>query len=166
MKVLFLDFDGVLNSEKWFMDHQEEIRATSGLLWRHKSELDPACCACVEKIIEDTQCSIVVSSSWRIGMSVRELRACLIEAGFPRIADAIIDRTPVFSEIDHEIDGRRAIRGDEIKAWLDKHPEVTKFVVLDDGDDMLIEQPLVQTSWAVGITAAHVHRAREILNGP
>lgn len=35
---------------------------------------------------------------------------------------------------------RRSIRGEEIKDWLDTHPEVTDYAILDDDSDMLEEQ--------------------------
>ena len=35
---------------------------------------------------------------------------------------------------------RRTLRGDEIKDWLDKHPEVEDYAILDDDSDMLPEQ--------------------------
>lgn len=166
MKVLFLDFDGVLNSEKWFRANILKIQSQSGLLWRHQCELDPECLARVTRIIEDTQCKVVVSSSWRIGMSVQELQECLKAAGGPVIADAIIDTTPTWSEIEMTIKGRTAIRGDEVQAWLDEHLDVERHVILDDDSDFLEGQPLVQTSWSAGITEMHVLHAKEILNGP
>jgi hypothetical protein len=35
---------------------------------------------------------------------------------------------------------RRMLRGEEIKDWLDNHPEVEDYVILDDDSDMLPEQ--------------------------
>jgi hypothetical protein len=35
---------------------------------------------------------------------------------------------------------RRTLRGEEIKDWLDNHPEVEDYVILDDDSDMLPEQ--------------------------
>jgi hypothetical protein len=32
------------------------------------------------------------------------------------------------------------IRGEEIKAWLHQHPEVTRYAIVDDDSDMLPEQ--------------------------
>jgi len=36
-------------------------------------------------------------------------------------------------------------RRDEIRAWLKRHPKVTRFAVIDDEDDELDELPLFQT---------------------
>ncbi len=35
---------------------------------------------------------------------------------------------------------RRSIRGEEIQAWLDEHPEVEDYAILDDDSDMLDHQ--------------------------
>ena len=35
---------------------------------------------------------------------------------------------------------RRTLRGEEIQDWLDKHPEVTDYAILDDDSDMTDEQ--------------------------
>jgi hypothetical protein len=35
---------------------------------------------------------------------------------------------------------RRTLRGEEIKDWLDNHPEVEDYAILDDDSDMLPEQ--------------------------
>lgn len=57
-------------------------------------------------------------------------------------------------------------RGSEIKEWLDAHPEVTNYVIIDDDNDMLDEQEphFVQTSWYDGINDYNVEKAIEILN--
>jgi hypothetical protein len=43
-------------------------------------------------------------------------------------------------------------RRDEILAWLDGHPEVARYAVIDDEDDELDELPLFQPSSATGLT--------------
>lgn len=57
-------------------------------------------------------------------------------------------------------------RGEEIQMWLDEHPEVTNYVIIDDDNDMLDSQEshLVQTSWYDGIQDYNVERAINILN--
>lgn len=57
-------------------------------------------------------------------------------------------------------------RGKEIQAWLDLHPDVTDFVIIDDRNDM---QPnmnhLVQTVLKDGLTEELAAKAIKILNG-
>ena len=43
-------------------------------------------------------------------------------------------------------------RRDEVRAWLKNHPEVARFVVVDDEDDELDDLPLFQPSPRTGLT--------------
>lgn len=69
-----------------------------------------------------TGCSVVLSSSWRHHPDG-------VENVSKRVVE-LLDKTPHLS----------GCRGDEIKAWLDAHPEVEKYAILDDDSDMLKEQ--------------------------
>lgn len=65
--------------------------------------------------------------------------------------------------------GERAYRGHEIQDWLDRHPEVTNWVALDDDSDFLDSQlrNLVQADGTIGLTETLAYRATYILNnGP
>jgi len=57
-------------------------------------------------------------------------------------------------------------RGDEIEAWLNEHPEVKKFVILDDDNDMRnLMDHLIQTDfYKKGLTSELADKAIEILN--
>jgi HAD domain in Swiss Army Knife RNA repair proteins len=46
----------------------------------------------------------------------------------------------------------RRPRRDEILTWLKKHPDVTRFAVIDDDDDELDDLPLFQPSPDTGLT--------------
>lgn len=137
MKVLFLDMDGVVNSSAG--------HATG--LFKTVFPVDPHMAFMVGKIHLDTDCKVVLSSSWR---------------HHPESVKLINERlVPLFDKTGHEgLDPTRppgienCQRGREIKAWLDKHPEVTKYAILDDENDMLPEQQsnFFKTSWSTGIT--------------
>ena len=43
-------------------------------------------------------------------------------------------------------------RGDEIKEWLNRHPEVTQYAILEDDEDFYPDQHLFKTSWQTGLT--------------
>lgn len=124
MKVLFLDVDGVLNS----------INTTS--FKNNPWPTDPYMCFLVGKIQLDTDCAIVVSSSWRHHPEGMEL--------LRKRFNNVIDKTGS--------DGR--CRGDEIQAWLDQHPEVTAYAILDDDADMLVGQAenFFKTTFQDGLT--------------
>lgn len=70
---------------------------------------------------------IVVTSTWRLHDNYKE---CLINGGL-RSGIEILGCTPRFS-------GQS--RGAEIKAYLEEHPEIIYYVIIDDEEDMLPEQ--------------------------
>lgn len=126
-KIIFLDIDGVVNCCNTRQRHRGFIG------------IDPYMAFIVGKIVLDTGASVVLSSSWRCFTDGRaEVEKQVVKC---------IDQTPVLNSV-----GK--IRGDEIKAWLDKHPEVEDYVILDDNSDMLEEQMshFYKTKWETGIT--------------
>lgn len=149
MKVVFLDIDGVLNSNEWFKRHP-----TPG-----KWALDRTCVQRINIICEKAKADVVISSSWRLHMKPQYLIEILVSHG---LTASVIGLTPrLFYGL------KEADRGDEIGTWLDKFGQegnIEKFVILDDYDDMNIYSPyLVQTSPEVGITDIDVKLAISIL---
>ena len=116
MKVLFLDFDGVLNSEASF--RYEINRKTRNV----SDTLSAIACSNLQYILEqDREIKLVISSTWRKLHTQVELQNILSSYGVE--AARIIGKTPsVFS----------GHRGQEIHNWLDSNPNVTKYVILDD----------------------------------
>lgn len=159
MKVLFLDIDGVLNSSAWAERHGDG--------WNRR--FDPLAVERLERILRETGCAIVVSSSWRVGRTLEQCRAELACAGIGRLANRrIVALTPDHNE---PLPGSSIVlarpRGDEIDAWLQAHPDVTSYVILDDNDDMgKHEHRLVQTTWNRGLEDHHARRAIEMFQQP
>ena len=118
--------------------------------------LDERAIVQLKKIIEATNAEIVLSSSWRWYKETRDkIHHQLRQKGID-----FVDTTP------REIDITMS-RGAEIKAWLDNHPEVEKFVILDD-DELQIEEYLpyhVKTNFKYGLTREKAAEAIKILNG-
>lgn len=147
MKVLFLDFDGVLvNRRSWYV--RSGCTATA----------DPPCVAALNKITDSTNAQIVVSSTWRIGRTIVELRQLLRAWG---VTGTVLARTPHM--------GFSVRRCSEIKAWIDMYEAsrelVESFVIVDDDDDMDALSPfLVQTDFEEGLTDAHAEKAIALLN--
>lgn len=161
MKVLFLDFDGVLNARPQWPPYasipRKADRATY-LAWCADTMLDPAMCARVERVCCETGARVVVSSSWRFEHTLPELRWMLTRVGF--------DASLVVGKIGREGEGRRS-RGEAIRQWLSYRPEVTRHAVVDD---RAIEQGItgdcvVRTNADVGITDHDAERAIAILRG-
>lgn len=136
MKVLFLDIDGVVNCSSTRQRHRGMIG------------IDPLLAFRVGKIVLDTECTVVLSSSWR---------------NWPEGVDEV--RHQVYEIYDVTPNLKSGFRGDEVKAWLDKHPEVERYAILDDDSDFHADQPLFQTSWTKGITDDLVRRVTEYMNG-
>lgn len=144
MKILFLDIDGVCNSLAYAMKNGMN-------LW---NKVDPDAVAIVQRIIEETGCKVVLSSTWRLYPdSLKVVRSEVCE---------FIDCTPnMQGDAGHY--GITA-RGLEIKDWLDRHPEVERYAILDDNSDMLPGQPLFKTTFNNGINNKIADRVIKYLN--
>lgn len=156
MKVLFLDFDGVLNSHK-FITHQANHTNQSIVSMRDpKTMIDPEAVKILNKIIEATGAKVVISSSWRHLHEWEELQEMLIARGFE---GEVIGQTP-----DAAVSGPD--RGHEIQEWLDAHLDVESFVIIDDSSDMAhLMDKLVSTSFYTGLLESHIEPAIKHLNG-
>ena len=107
MKVIFLDIDGVLNGVEYQTESTEETP-----LDRTRLEL-------VRSLVEQSGAKVVLSSTrksyWEAGSG--------FDLIFRECGVLISDITPIL--------GRKSI---EIPAYLKEHPEVEKFVIIDDAE--------------------------------
>lgn len=150
MKVIFLDFDGVLNSSKYLLRCEA-----------HGVAIDPSRMILLKQIVDATNAKIVLSTSWREHWS-KNSRECdsigvLINDIFSKYGLLIWDKTP-------ELHARRE---KEIKSWLDKHPEVKNFVVLDDrllSADYLNGHFIKTSNYFDGLDEEDVQKVIAILN--
>ena len=67
MKVIFLDIDGVLNCQDTFIKRYEKKKITG----YYELEIDIDMVKRLAKIVEETNSLIVLSSSWRIFLSMK-----------------------------------------------------------------------------------------------
>lgn len=112
IKILFLDIDGVVNNRKTPLDLSKDE------FW----PIDKYMAFLIGRLVDRVDAKIVLSSAWRgYPNGVKEVE---------KRVGKVFDSTKSFSNI----------RGEEIKEWLDRHPEVTKYAILDDENDMLPEQ--------------------------
>lgn len=176
MKVLFLDIDGVLNSENWFgyrlyciknnmFNEVINFVNTNDERIKYKlSMIDDRAIANLNRIIEETGCKVVLSSSWRSCVEAENtLTEYLLKLkGFKY---EFYDVTPRLWFNDFS-----TRRGEEIKFWLDKESEnheIESFIILDDDySDILPEQMnnFIHIDGQVGLTDKDVFAAIEILN--
>jgi hypothetical protein len=122
-RVLFLDFDGVLITPRSHL----ALGRQSGLM----VDPDPVALGAVRKVC-DTGVRIVVSSTWRL--AVARCRRFLEEHELTAYLHA--DWATPDSSRDAGGVYISKTRGEEIAAWLARHPEVRTFRILDDDTAM------------------------------
>lgn len=135
MRVLFLDIDGVCNSAEYAKRRYEE-RGYGGLMG-----IDHQLALKVRRIVAETGCSVVLSSTWRLWQTSRdEVRRDVCD---------FIDCTK-----DLQRGAKRGVveRGHEVAEWLSRHPSVTQYAILDDDSDFLPGQWLFKTTFDKGLT--------------
>ena len=111
MKVIFLDVDGVLNSEKNLLEA------------KGKSELFDRPLALLKELVESTKAKIVVSSTWRIGCSKSGRNSWYGEGIFKTLTDRLAEYQMEVYDITPVINKPGVQRGDEIRAWLENAKE-------------------------------------------
>jgi hypothetical protein len=151
MKILFIDFDGVLNNKaSWFKAGQiEKYDDPSDYLVEDLvTKLNP--------IVEQSGCNIVISSSWRNDHPLSEIKKFLTKKGF-LYAAKIIDVTKNISPRNRE---------NEVHEWLTRHANVKKFAIIDDVEFFFPEvfpRQFVKTDYTYGLTDENVNSVIEIL---
>ena len=118
MKIIFLDFDGVMDTS--YYDHILSKEGKPGND-EYGAVFDPYCIRNLKRIIEETEADIVVSSSWKYMMSYQDFLNMWKDRGLPGF---ITDVTP------NPVDRRK--RGDEIDAWIEECKTECQYVIIDD----------------------------------
>lgn len=144
MRVIFLDIDGVLNSEKDPPDSPAILPDKIKLLNQ----------------LGGNGVVFVLSSSWRSQWGFYELRKIFREAGFK---GRLVDYTTMMWE---DLEGNVLHRGGQIKLWIKMHRDsIEGYVILDDCN---LKCPEVEDNWVktqarTGVTQKDIDRAKEIL---
>lgn len=163
-RVLFLDIDGVLNSNFWNDTHQREI-SDGTLIDADKIKL-------LALLVNSTQAKIILHSGWRVWfddklnptrkeaqrlVDMLAMEGLTIDGVTPDLTTEDIRRTKKFS----------MVKADEILLWLKEHEDVSAWVVLDDLDlhNVQIEEHQVKPDQKVGLTEEDVRMAETILLG-
>jgi hypothetical protein len=136
---VLLDIDGVLCTAK------ERGRG-----------LNPQCVSNLNWLTARANADIVVSSTWRFMKDVDERLRTGGVRGKIIGCTPDLSRAKVIPSTSLETGTKiylGATRGEEIQAWLDRHPK-RPFVILDDDDDMGPLKPfLIQCTFEHGLTA-------------
>lgn len=150
-KIIFLDFDGVLNTE-----HYQGLLQYQGKPWQDEygAFFDPKAVKQLKRIIDTTDADIVVESSWKyLGLdAMKELWEVR------NLPGTIIDITP-------SLLGKN--KGVEIASWLSKYAKQDlRYVIIDDEFVILDSQlpHFILTNPYEGITEEQANRAISMLN--
>lgn len=141
MKVIFLDFDGVV------LPFGHTNAQTKVII-----NFSPACKEHLSKIIDAVpEAKIVISSAWR-KWGIDTLRK-------------IFDENQLNSKKVIDVTGNEnGDRGYQIQCWMDRNPGVEAFVIIDDNSDMgELVSKLVKTNSFVGLTSKNADQAISIL---
>ena len=150
-KIIFLDFDGVLNTE-----HYQGLLQYQGKPWQDEygAFFDPKAVKQLKRIIDATDADIVVESSWKyLGLdAMKELWEVR------NLPGTIIDITP-------SLLGKN--KGVEIASWLSKYAKQDiRYVIIDDEYVILDSQlpHFILTNPYEVITEEQANRAISMLN--
>ena len=174
-KIIFLDVDGVINSDefaRWCHQNRDFLKEGGS------NHISPWLVEKVIKICDITGASIVMSSSWRLWSLGQTLKNLSSKRDLRPILEHLVGVTPRSEE---------RYRGEEIKQFLDccskqyfytsygeqlsderyKFSTNPKYVIIDDDTDMLDEQLpyFINTDFMIGISDKDVEKAVKILNG-
>jgi hypothetical protein len=163
-KIIFLDFDGVLNTE-----HYQGLLRYQGEPWQdeHGAFFDPNAVKQLRRIIDATGADIVIESSWKyLGLDamkelwkVRNLPGRVIDITPSSVSDEYLlknlDTTMIHC------------KGMEIASWLSEQAEDIRYAIIDDEYVILDSQlpHFILTNPYEGITEEQTNRAISILNG-
>jgi hypothetical protein len=167
VKIIFLDFDGVLNnviSRRGAGPSTDPGDETA--IW------DPSCVDCINEILRSTEAKIVVSSAWRCDHSVKRLRELLSGMGVELEDDTVVGTTPIWKCANGLIRSGFPSRAEEIRSYLAKHIDISNYAIIDDGEgqgyemdeDPVLSQHLVKTDDQFGLTPAHIEKVIGLLS--
>lgn len=168
-KVIFIDFDGVLNTEKYLAALRQ-----GGWKWydEYGPLFDPEAVGNLKKVMDAVpDAIIVINSSWKLE-GLERMHQLWESRNLPgKIHSITPDYVPDLLNIDLDNYDDIALfagKGNEVGQWIDKYaPKGCAYVIFDDVPDFLPEQEehLVCTDPRVGITAEDAEKAIHILNG-
>lgn len=154
MNIIFLDIDGVLNCEEFYLERQKKRKELSYPL----DQICPKRIQWLNDLCEGLDARVVISSTWRSdGLAAMQHLFVQLGATFP-----VLDVTPHL--------GRYTVRGNEILAWIEQNEkllgcyrhEFLTYAIIDDDSDMLLWQRdhFFQTDAYSGLTPNTCYRIK------
>ena len=163
-KIIFLDFDGVLNTE-----HYQGLLRYQGEPWQdeHGAFFDPNAVKQLRRIIDATGADIVIESSWKY-LGLNAMKELWKVRNLP---GRVIDITPSSVSDEYLLKNLDTTmlhcKGMEIASWLSEQAEDIRYAIIDDEYVILDSQlpHFILTNPYEGITEEQTNRAISILNG-
>lgn len=134
--LIFLDIDGVLNSTKHFERIFEAFERCKDILpnlrqFIHHKYLDYEAVDLLNKLIKETDAYIVISSTWRLGYSIKELDTILHDNGIEE--GRVIGKTDRY----YYAPGQVSYREEEIFRFIhemtnNSYSKLESWVAIDD----------------------------------
>lgn len=150
--IIFLDFDGVVETIYW--EKADDGSWSFNVHKTGRNELNnKQAIGWLNELYSKVPYDIVISSTWRIGMTIEELQNLITNSGFnPEIK--VIGMTPrLYLQ-----------RGKEIQAWIDENNFTGKYIIIDDDSDMCHLLPvLVRCDCQLGFTIYDYQKALKLL---
>lgn len=162
--VIFLDFDGVLNSigTKDRVPHPHDPK-------KRVRGIDDFRVKLVSDLAKESGAKIVISSTWREYNTVPELRDLLVSRGFDPSIE-FLGGTPIYGAGMYgwsSLGGGGGERGNEIDMWLHTNGRNRVFLVLDDMWTRFVDTgQQVMTDEGTGFFQGNMKKARKILAKP
>ena len=167
-KIVFLDFDGVLNTEF----HQRQLQY-DGKIWqdKHGACFDPKTVKQLQTIVDMTHVDIVIESSWKY-LGVEAIREMWQDRQLPgRVIDitpsGISDRMLLSTDLEQISPSVLHCKGAEIASWLyENNMQDAPYAIIDD-EYVILESQLphfILTNPYDGLTEELAMRAINILN--
>lgn len=165
IKIIFLDIDGVLNSEKLILKlSKNNIKeySDSGVY----NFLDENIIDDLSKFCKKYKIYIVITSSWRhfyFDDTIKDLTKNKYKKLHPLIP-YIIGQTPRLYKEKENGGSEQLCRGEEIKYYIDTY-NIKNYVILDDDSDMLEEQMthFIHIDNYTGLTNNNINQIKTII---
>ena len=144
MKVIFLDIDGVLNTSETFIKRKQDWEKTG--IWN--LEIDEFRVEYLKRIIDETEAKVVLSSAWRRDFENVSGKVIPIHEKGEALQNILKKYDIELYDILRK--GYSLLREDLITIWLNEHPDVESFIIIDDATTHLkrfIGKELIKTSF-------------------
>ena len=162
MKVIFLDIDGVLNSNFWNDTHQREI--SDGTL------IDEEKVMLLGQLIRNTSAKVILHSGWKFWFDseVKPLRReaerliSMLEKEGIKVNGVTPDHT---TEEIRKSKKFSLVKASEILAWVSQYDNIEKWIVIDDLDlhNEEIRKHQILTDASIGLTVENICEAERLL---